>query len=773
MIPRMPVMSPKNGYLSRSPSSHAQYRVCQQDKDEVLIDLGCQRRGGLAKAHRSCIDTWFRIRGSNRCDICQGIAANVPPPESQPSRIREYVTRRSQSVRSPRELAVAKAKLREIKALFNNYPYRHCIARDAEEYQRFSERIIALLAIDAIEACDFMVRASKRLMQNELDAMLDVVEPRPQGKLGSIRRRKFNLPGGPGGYSNQNEIAAGLAKVVQMLDQADQWTQQASVCDTIKLSCKTAGDAIVDAILDIAAASKMRASAIMKNEERFSISRCIKVLDEMQGEIPGEIGNRHDLQELRLPSNNLSGPIPSGIFNISRLIVISLSLNQLSGILPWSIGLTLPKLEELHLGGNRLSGNIPSSLSNASMLTLLDLAYNSFSGLIPNTISDLRSLKLLNLGVLTVKSSVSGSSFLSSLTNLTALEDLYLSDIPLNDVLPISIGNFNSLEILFLDYCNVKGSFPLEIGNLSNLTQLNLAFNEFSGSIPDAIGKLKNLQGLYLSDNELQGSIPTALCGMKSLNEFMSDNNKLNGSLPECLDNLISLRYFSSSFNRLTSTIPSSMWSLKDILYIDLSSNFINGSLPIEIGNLKVVTVLNLSRNQLSGDLPISFRDLKNLQNLSLEDNGLQGAIPDSFGDLTSLESLDLSNNNLSGEIPNSLEDLSFLKTLNLSFNNLEGEIPGGRSFANFSAQSFIGNKELCGDPQLQVPPCKTNSHRKKPVRLLIYILPGAAASTLLFLVIVFVLIRCRRRKQRIKSDDAEMSHQESWRRPYETRGVV
>jgi hypothetical protein len=37
----------------------------------------------------------------------------------------------------------------------------------------------------------------------------------------------------------------------------------------------------VDAMLEIAAASKMRATAIMKNEDRFSISKCIKVLDEM------------------------------------------------------------------------------------------------------------------------------------------------------------------------------------------------------------------------------------------------------------------------------------------------------------------------------------------------------------------------------------------------------------------------------------------------------------------------------------------------------------
>lgn len=50
-----------------------------------------------------------------------------------------------------------------------------------------------------------------------------------------------------------------------------------------KRSRKATADAIVDAMLQIASASKMRAAAIMKNEERFSISKCIQVLDEMQG----------------------------------------------------------------------------------------------------------------------------------------------------------------------------------------------------------------------------------------------------------------------------------------------------------------------------------------------------------------------------------------------------------------------------------------------------------------------------------------------------------
>lgn len=61
-----------------------------------------------------------------------------------------------------------------------------------------------------------MVRAAKKSMVEELEAMLEVVDPQPSGKLGSMRRRKFDLPdGGP----ISKEMMAGVAEVVQMLDQ--------------------------------------------------------------------------------------------------------------------------------------------------------------------------------------------------------------------------------------------------------------------------------------------------------------------------------------------------------------------------------------------------------------------------------------------------------------------------------------------------------------------------------------------------------------------------
>ncbi|CAN1842757.1 BAG family molecular chaperone regulator 7 [Linum perenne] len=135
---------------------------------------------------------------------------------------RAYLIRRSQALRALRELAIAKAKLKELRALFNNFSYRRQVSRDAVERQRFSEKIIVLLlTVDAIEGADLMVRASKRSMIDELEAMLDVIDPQPAtgggGRSLSMRRRTFDMPDG----EIRREIAEGVAQVAQMLEQEE------------------------------------------------------------------------------------------------------------------------------------------------------------------------------------------------------------------------------------------------------------------------------------------------------------------------------------------------------------------------------------------------------------------------------------------------------------------------------------------------------------------------------------------------------------------------
>ncbi|KAK6145636.1 hypothetical protein DH2020_022456 [Rehmannia glutinosa] len=140
---------------------------------------------------------------------------------------RAYLIRRSQALRALRDLAIAKTKLKEIRALFNNFSYRRRLSNDAEERQRFSEKIIVLLlTVDAIEGYDLMVRSAKKLMVDELEAMLDVVDPQPAGRSLSMRRRMFDMPDG----TINKELAAGVAQVVQMLDHQATGSESFEAC---------------------------------------------------------------------------------------------------------------------------------------------------------------------------------------------------------------------------------------------------------------------------------------------------------------------------------------------------------------------------------------------------------------------------------------------------------------------------------------------------------------------------------------------------------------
>ncbi|KAJ8422908.1 hypothetical protein Cgig2_005751 [Carnegiea gigantea] len=124
---------------------------------------------------------------------------------------RDYVACRSQTLGDLRELAVARSKLKELRVLFHNFSYRSQIAHDAEERQKFSEKIIVLLlTVDAIKG-DHMVKAAKRSIGHELEAMLDWVDP--QRSL--YKMQTFYMPTG----GIQRGLAESVARLVQLVDQ--------------------------------------------------------------------------------------------------------------------------------------------------------------------------------------------------------------------------------------------------------------------------------------------------------------------------------------------------------------------------------------------------------------------------------------------------------------------------------------------------------------------------------------------------------------------------
>lgn len=169
--------------------------------------------------HRAVVLRQAFARRAGVVKKCRGKEKELSPQDAAlmiQLYFRAYLIRRSKALRALRDLAVAKTKLKEIRALFNNFSYRSRVAQDAGERQRFSEKIIVLLlTVDSIEGVDVMVRSAKRSMVDELEAMLDVVDPQPPGKSLSMRRRTFDMPNG----AFHKEIAEGVAQVIQMLDE--------------------------------------------------------------------------------------------------------------------------------------------------------------------------------------------------------------------------------------------------------------------------------------------------------------------------------------------------------------------------------------------------------------------------------------------------------------------------------------------------------------------------------------------------------------------------
>ncbi|KAM3239271.1 hypothetical protein P3L10_014305 [Capsicum annuum] len=279
------------------------------------------------------------------------------------------------------------------------------------------------------------------------------------------------------------------------------------------------------------------------------------------GEIPKDISNLIELEELNLQNNSFSGSLDMEIFNIRDDRDFSF-IQQFIRKPPTKHVFYLTHIEELYLTFTNLVGNIPHSISNCSKLTHLELSGNKLTGLIPNSLGYLAHLQILNLEENNLTSD-SSLSLLTSLTNCRNLTFLDISFNPLVGVLEASMGNLSTSLIIFQASCSkIKGN------------------NKLTGSIGDNLCKLQRLDVIDLTQNQLSGFLPNCLGKVTSLREIHMGSNIL-----------------------ISNTLPS-VGNLKDLVVLDLSSNNLVGSLPSEIGNLKAATLIDLSMNQLSNGIP-------------------------------------------------------------------------------------------------------------------------------------------------------------------------
>lgn len=370
----------------------------------------------------------------------------------------------------------------------------------------------------------------------------------------------------------------------------------------------------------------------------------------LAGNLPTELSDLNNLQQLHLNSNRISGAMPEQLGSLSNLLSLWLFSNQLSGNIPTTVG-GMTSLSDLNLNNNQLTGDIPTQLENLTQLRYLGIANNKLTGSIP-----------------------------TQLENLSQLQYLLLADNQLSGTIPTQLGNLANLVFLGLSGNELTGSIPTQLGSLANLEELFLTKNLLNGPIPTQLGSLSKLKYLWLNDNQLSGSIPVELGNLTQLKQLRLNNNQLDGGISSGLietGDLANLQQLWLNGNQLTGAIPIQLENLSALTDINLGTNQLDGSIPAELGNLAQLQKLYLNNNRLTGNIPTGLLNHAVLKELDLTNNQLTGTIPIPAAPATlALETLRLGNNLLTGAIPSQLGSLATLTELNLEANKITGQMP-------------------------------------------------------------------------------------------------
>ncbi len=204
------------------------------------------------------------------------------------------------------------------------------------------------------------------------------------------------------------------------------------------------------------------------------------------GEIPGEICNLTNIEEITIPDQLLSGPIPHCLGNLLTL-------------------------KRLHIPGNCFNGTIPHALGK-----LVNLVHIDFSGNIHSSKKDPEVDVCSGTGIQNCNGSGLIGQIPPELFHLPKIEHIALSYNSLSSTIPDSIGNATRLHYLTIDANHLEGEIPRSITKLQLLETLRLNSNKLNGSIPDASGGPDEVYwpDLYLLDlrnNNLTGSLPDQL----------------------------------------------------------------------------------------------------------------------------------------------------------------------------------------------------------------------------------------------------------------------
>ncbi|KAH1055125.1 hypothetical protein J1N35_033190 [Gossypium stocksii] len=480
-------------------------------------------------------------------------------------------------------------------------------------------------------------------------------------------------------------------------------------------------------------------------EERFALFQLkpfFHFIDYKQYRINGRSVNEKESSSNcceweRVECNPISGRVTHLFLNYSRYEEIDWYLNA-------SLFLPFEELHNLSLSGNYVAGCVTNQgferlSSKLDKLEILDLSENHFNDSILASLSEISSLKSLNLAdnIFTGSNPTNGIEMLSKLNNLETLD---LSGNRLgNKILSQldEIKNLKNLKELYLGRNEIKSLGSLfhekEGMKLNKLEVLSLRGNFLNNSIFSSLVELSNLKSLDLSGNELEGAINTKnLNALSNLEELMLSGNEVNGFIPSQGLRLMNLKHLDLSGNGFNNSIMSSLATLPNLRTLRIGISKCNGLIDMKGKNhpsphplivlhadadadcsfsllslglfptLKTLYLegFNMNETTMASHSHNKKLNLRSLEELELESSSLPSNFIQVFGplislkkltahsidgnntpsmhgvcELTNLQELDMYGCNLKGSLPMCFSNLTSLKMLSLSYNQFSGNI--------------------------------------------------------------------------------------------------